>query len=98
LLHLFGGCIDQRLASMTATDIPQTGQPIDETIAIGIDQMRTLALDPDPRIGVARVVMQWVNHVLLIFVDQGAIAERGVHSINSLSGWGRCSGAIERVL
>jgi len=42
--------------------------------------------------------MQRMNHVLLIFIDQAAIAERGIHSINSLSGWGRCSGAIERVL
>jgi hypothetical protein len=43
-------------------------------------------------------VMQGMNHVLLIFVDQSAIAERGVHSIDSLFGWGRCSGAIKRVL
>jgi hypothetical protein len=31
----------------------------------------------------ARIMMQGMNHMLLVFIDQGAIAERGVHSVNS---------------
>jgi hypothetical protein len=33
------------------------------------------------------ILMQGVNHVLLVFIDQGAIAERGVHSVVSGSEW-----------
>jgi hypothetical protein len=43
-------------------------------------------------------VMQRVNHVLLVFVDQGAIAERGVHSVNSLSGWAAAAAQSSRII
>jgi len=82
LLHLFAGRIDQRLASVSATHVPQTGQSIDKPIAIGIDQVRTLSLDPDPGVGMAGILMQGMNHVLLVFIDQGAITERGIHIIS----------------
>ena len=71
---------------MTATDVPQAGQPVDESISIRIDQMRSFRLHPDAGVGMAGIVMQRVNHVLLVFIDQGAIAERGIHSVFSLSG------------
>jgi hypothetical protein len=31
----------------------------------------------------AGIVMQRMNHVLLVFVDQGTVAERGVHRVVS---------------
>jgi hypothetical protein len=36
--------------------------------------------------------MQRVNHVLLVFIDQSAIAERGIHGVISLSGLNRAGG------
>jgi hypothetical protein len=72
---------------VSATHVPQTRQSIDKSIAIGIKQVRTLSLDPDPGIGMTGILMQGMNHVLLVFIDQGAITERGVHRVNSLSVW-----------
>ena len=71
---------------MTAAHVPQAGQPVDKPIAIGIDQVRPLGLDLDPGMCVAGIVVQGMNHVLLIFVDQGAVAKGGIHGIDSLDG------------
>jgi hypothetical protein len=50
----------------------------------------------------AGILMQRVDHVLLVFIDQGAIAEGGIHSVFSLSGWAvrmsRGGGVIKTVL
>ena len=84
-LHLLARSIDQWLSAMPETDVPQTGQSIDETVTVGVDQVGPLGLYPDLCIRVCRILVQGMNHVFLIFFDQGAVAEGGIHSQYSLS-------------
>ena len=72
--------IGQLPAPVSATDIPQAGQAVDVTVTVGIEQVRTLRPDPDLAAGMGRVVMQRVNHVLLVFLDKIAITQGGIHS------------------
>ena len=52
--HLMGGRIGQFLTAVARGYIPKAGQAIDQAIAIGVKQIRTLASHPYPAAGVAR--------------------------------------------
>jgi len=57
LLHLARCGVDQRLAAVAATDVPQAGKSVDKAVAVGVDQVRAFGLDPNPGVGVARVLV-----------------------------------------
>ena len=77
LRHLRGGRIHQLPASVAGGVVPEPREAIDESVAVGVDELRPLAADPDLSAGMRGRAVQGVNEMFLIAEDESCVCVIG---------------------